>query len=74
MDSQTKRCTVCKRDLPVAFFHLMGGGRRRSDCSSCRNSLMKYSYVRDRDWLLDYRRRWYAANAGEHIARQRRAA
>lgn len=73
MDSQTKRCSGCKRDLPLAAFHLMGGGRRRSDCKECRNGTMRYRYVRDRDWLLAYRRRWYITHRDEHIARQRAA-
>lgn len=52
----------------------MGAGRRRSDCKDCRNGTMRYRYVRDREWLLGYKRRWYLRNREEHIVRQRRRA
>ena len=55
MDTSTKTCTTCKKDLPLTEFAMKNTkkGTRSSYCKSCQNTKSKAHYAQNKQTYLD---------------------
>lgn len=72
---QTKKCTKCKRILPISSFSKQRGGRDglRSICRECNNAAGHKRYAADPAKTQATTRKWQAANPDRVQAYRKRA-
>lgn len=60
----TKRCSVCKRELPLADFHRKRVGKygRASWCRDCTRKYHRRRYLVNQDEIKKRTQRWYHKN------------
>ncbi len=63
-----KRCYICKETKPYEEFHRSSSSKdgRRKQCKECKKLLNKKERENNRDYYLDYMKKWNASKKDGH--------
>ena len=62
---ETKKCTKCKRELPLTEFYSRGNGKYRSECKECHKSYVKGKYQERKQAINDIKQECKCQKCGE---------
>lgn len=66
MDTPTKRCKTCQRELPISEFN-----QKQANCKSCHHAYLKQWRSDHPEYAREYMKTYYAQNA-DHMRERRR--
>lgn len=62
---ETKKCTKCKKELPLTEFYSRGNGRYRSECKECHKSYVKGKYQERKQVINEIKQECKCQKCGE---------